>query len=56
MGLCKLILRHVLISNRCGLRLNLINEALVVDLNWQHFWILVCIERVLVDELLLRRS
>lgn len=53
---CKLVLRNSLVPNRRWLSLDLVHEALVVDFNRQYFWVLVCIERMFVNELLLRRS
>ena len=57
-GLCfrELILRNSFAPNRSWLCLILVDKALVIDLNGQHFWVLIRIERVFIDELLLWRS
>ena len=52
----ELVLRNGLVSNRSWLSLYLVNKALISDLNRQHFWVLICIERVLVHKLLFRWS
>ena len=58
LALCfrKLILRNSFVTNRSWLRLDLVYKALVVDLDGQHFWVLIRVERVFINELLLRGS
>ena len=49
----KLVLWNSLVSNGSRLSLDLIDKALVVDLNRQHLRVLIRIERMLINELLL---
>ena len=53
----ELILLNVLITNWARLCFHVWNESLVIDFNRQDLWaLMICVERMLVSELLLRRS
>ena len=52
----KLVLWGVLVYSCTGLSFHLVDEALIVNFDWQNFWVTLCIEGVLICELLLWRS